>query len=427
MDLARQLFYLPDAVLVIDPETAAIIDANERACEDMRVSRAELTAMTVVQIQEDVEDLEHWRSLLDTVRRQPGYLFTGHHRRPDNSLYPVEVSSNLLVNSGREYLISVARDISSRFDGMNRRRSYEAEEWQGLHDIAEGVWEWELATGMLYFSKGLKRLLGYGPEEMRPCMESWKDIIHPEDTPRVLRVLDEHLRGVRHLYEAEYRLRNRNGHYLWIRDRGQVRIRSSDQQPLQMVGLVNNITDLKLMEQELQRQADFDVLTGLMNRRRGEACVEHQLALMRRQGGQLGLCVIDLDDFKQINDMHGHLAGDQALRRVADYIVNFVRRSDLLFRWGGEEFVLACPDTGIEGMQELVTKLCRGIACLTFEGRLAGYRLTISAGVAVFPDHAEDLVNLTARADSALYQAKQQGKNRMVLHEAPLSGTQSAV
>lgn len=426
MDLVRPLFYLPDAVFAIDPKTAAIIDVNERACADMQASRDELTAMTVLQIQDDVADLAHWQLLVSAMRKKPNYLFIGHHRRLDGSQYPVEVNSTLVRVGERELLISVVRDLSSRVENMNRAAS-ENEHWQGLHDIADGVWEWDLETDALYFSPGLKRLLGYGPDEMRPCLDTWKDNIHPEDAPLVLSILDEYLKGLRHLYEAEYRLRNRNGHYLWIRDRGQVRERSDEGRPLRAVGMVNNITDLKLVEQELQQRADFDALTGLFNRRRGEVLAEQQLALMQRQRGKLGLCLIDLDDFKQINDIYGHLAGDQALRRVARYIADFVRRSDLVFRWGGEEFVLVCPDTDAQGMRELTAKLCRGIECLAFEGELSRHSITVSMGVAVYPDHATDLINLTARADSALYTAKHQGKNRVVFHDHELDGLACSV
>ncbi|GAA0786368.1 sensor domain-containing diguanylate cyclase [Marinobacterium sediminicola] len=421
MDIVRPLFFLPDAVFAIDPKTAAIIDANKRACSDMRASLTELTQMTVLQVQDDVSDLNHWHALVESMRAQPNYLFIGHHRRPDGSVYPVEVNSTLIAIGDEELLISVARDISSRVEHMNRV-SGESDSWHGLHDIADGVWEWDIGSQSLYFSPSLKRLLGYGPDEMRPCLETWKDNIHPEDAPLVLSMLDEHLKGLRHLFEAEYRLRNRNGHYLWIRDRGQVRERSDEGLPLRAVGMVNNITDLKLVEQELQQQADYDELTGLFNRRRGEVLAEQQLALMQRQRRNLGLCLIDVDDFKQINDVYGHLAGDQVLRRLAEYISNFVRRSDLLFRWGGEEFVLVCPDTDASGMRELINKLCRGIECLSIDGELAGRSITVSAGIAVFPGHATDLINLTARADSALYSAKRQGKNRVILFDYELEG-----
>jgi len=422
MDLARELFYLPDAVFVVEPQTAAILDVNDQACRDMRATRAELLAMNVLQIQDDVHDAGHWQTLVEVMRREKRYLFIGHHRRPDGSLYPVEVHTSLMTVGCDEYLISVARDISTRSERMGQLGDCECEEWRGLHDIADGVWEWDLQANSLYFSPGLKRLLGYGPDEMKPCLETWKDNIHPEDAPLVLSILDEHLKGLRHLYEAEYRLRNRNGHYLWIRDRGQVRDRSPEGEPLRAVGMACNITDLKLIEQELQQQADFDVLTGLLNRRRGEVLAEQQLALMQRQGGRLGFCLIDIDDFKQINDIYGHLAGDHALCRVAEFISGFVRRSDLLFRWGGEEFVLVCPDTDARGMQELISKLCRAIQCLRFEGELSGQQLTISAGISIYPEHATDLMNLIARADSALYTAKHQGKNRVVLYDHDLEG-----
>lgn len=427
MELANELNNLPDAVFIIEPATARIIDVNVQACRDMHACRENLLGKTVIQLQDDVHDPAHWHSLVEVMRRERSYLFIGHHRRLDGTRYPVEVHTAFIEHEGRELLCSVARDISTRVEIMNRFADCECEEWQGLHDIADGVWEWNLKANTLYFSPALKRMLGYGPDEMEPRLETWKDNIHPEDAPLVLSILDEHLKGLRHLYEAEYRLRNRNGHYVWIRDRGQVRERDESGTPLRAVGLVNNITDLKLIEQDLQQQADYDVLTGLLNRRRGELLAEEKLALMHRQGCQLGVCLIDIDDFKQINDIYGHLAGDQALKRVAGFIRDFVRRSDLLFRWGGEEFVLICPDTDKEGMRELLSKLCRAIECMRLDGDMREHTVTISAGVSVYPDHSADLLNLIARADSALYTAKQQGKNRVVLHEHEVEGPACSV
>jgi diguanylate cyclase (GGDEF)-like protein len=186
-----------------------------------------------------------------------------------------------------------------------------------------------------------------------------------------------------------------------------------------MIGMLFNLTDLKMQELELQNQADHDVLTGLLNRRRGEDLAEQQIALMRRQRRPLGVALIDLDDFKQVNDLHGHLAGDQVLQQVAACIDGLTRRSDVLFRWGGEEFVLVCPDTDTEGMKNLAQKICHGIARLALPGELKSLYLTASIGISLYPRDGTSLVDLVARADSALYAAKHGGKNQVVLYDDP--------
>ncbi|MBR9828408.1 MAG: diguanylate cyclase [Oceanospirillales bacterium] len=414
MDLEQLVTQLPDALYVIDPETAAIIDCNQLAYASLGLTPGQLLSMSVLDLQQDVGDLAHWRSIADTIREQQPYLFIGHHRRADGSHFPVEVCTRVQWHEGRELFVSIVRDISTRIEQVTACCEESAEHWFGLHDTADGCWSWHPGNNALYFSPNLKRLLGYGPDEMEPRLETWKDNIHAEDAPLVLSVLDEHLRGTRHLFEAEYRLRNRNGHYVWIRDRGQVRERDTEGNPLRVVGLVHNITDLKLQELDLQRKADFDTLTGLFNRRRGEVLAEQMLSLMQRQQRPLGFALLDIDDFKRINDLHGHLAGDAVLKRVAQYIAEFVRRSDLVFRWGGEEFVLLCPDTSTSGMEILMHKLRTGIEYLRFDDELRGLKVTASIGVSHYPDDASELVNLMARADSALYAAKHKGKNQVI-------------
>ena len=106
--------------------------------------------------------------------------------------------------------------------------------------------------------------------------------------------------------------------------------------------MVHNTTEHKQLEVELQRLASHDSLTGLLNRRESEVIVPTQLRLCRRLGLGMGLAMIDVDHFKRINDVHGHLAGDEVLRGVATLIAGSIRNADHLFRWGGEEFLLVC-------------------------------------------------------------------------------------
>lgn len=419
MDLVRLYEHLPDAVYIVDSETAAIVGCNRAAWADLGYSREQVLGHSVLTLQRDVTGMDQWRKIVESARQRGSYVFIGHHLRADGSELPVEIHVSIDREDGRELFISVARNISNRMQQFCLVQQAPQNVWQGLHDMADGVWDWQVDTGHLYFSPNLKRLLGYGPDEMEPRLESWKDNIHPEDAPLVLSVLEEHLQGRRHLFEAEYRLKNRNGHYLWVRDRGQVRERDPQGGAQRMIGMLFNLTDLKMQELELQNQADHDVLTGLLNRRRGEDLAEQQIALMRRQRRPLGVALIDLDDFKQVNDLHGHLAGDQVLQQVAACIDGLTRRSDVLFRWGGEEFVLVCPDTDTEGMKNLAQKICHGIARLALPGELKSLYLTASIGISLYPRDGTSLVDLVARADSALYAAKHGGKNQVVLYDDP--------
>lgn len=163
----------------------------------------------------------------------------------------------------------------------------------------------------------------------------------------------------------------------------------------------------------VERQALVDGLTGLANRRECDASVVRELARASRHELQLALVVVDLDDFKNVNDVHGHPAGDAVLREVAAVLRETVRDSDLAGRWGGEEFVLILPRTDAAGAKQLAERVRAALeerTILSPDG--VPLRVTASFGVAVFPD-AAGRTELVHAADAALYEAKRAGKNRV--------------
>ncbi len=255
-------------------------------------------------------------------------------------------------------------------------------------------------------------MLGYGPDEMSPKVETWSRNIHPEDRDQVMFLLEEHLKGRRLRYEAEYRLCNRNGHYLWVQDRGKVCERDGEGNPTRMVGMVQNITERKLLEAKLERLAHVDELTQLPNRRAAMLQLEKLLALSERTGHPLCLGIIDIDHFKTVNDQHGHAKGDQVLERVARTLQDALRRSDQIFRWGGEEFLLILPDTDPSEGECLAARLHQQLAALDWPGDLGIAPVTMSIGIVCHASARGQTERLLSQADAALYRAKALGRNR---------------
>ncbi|ATJ83128.1 diguanylate cyclase [Halomonas beimenensis] len=159
-----------------------------------------------------------------------------------------------------------------------------------------------------------------------------------------------------------------------------------------------------------------DELTGLANRRRLWDRAQQQLALNRRDEGELSLLLADLDHFKHVNDRFGHPTGDAVLQAFSRELARLSRESDLVARLGGEEFAVLMPNTGIEGARRLGERLREATASLALPDRAQGHRLTISLGLAATHAGQEDLDQLYSRADTALYQAKQKGRNRLEIH-----------
>ena len=161
----------------------------------------------------------------------------------------------------------------------------------------------------------------------------------------------------------------------------------------------------------LADSARTDALTGLRNRRAFEETLQVELERAARSGDPVALLLADLDHFKAINDEFGHPAGDEVLRAVARALEGCVRRVDVAFRIGGEEFAVIAPGTDAASAHLLAERVRLGVA-EAFESAPAN--VTVSLGVAVYPEHGPDAVSVFAQADAACYQAKARGRNRSV-------------
>ncbi|MEQ5876246.1 sensor domain-containing diguanylate cyclase [Pseudoalteromonas sp. NFXS39] len=177
-----------------------------------------------------------------------------------------------------------------------------------------------------------------------------------------------------------------------------------------------NITERKLAEQQVRELARIDGLTQVANRRHFDDFYSQEWSRCARLKHPLSIAMVDLDNFKSLNDNLGHLVGDNCLKEVAKLLSEFTRRpSDLCARYGGEEFVLVLGNTQSHNAQLLVTRFMTKLATLKL-AELAGYPLTVSVGLAtLYPSSCDDAMLLIEMADSALYQAKEAGRNQLVV------------
>ena len=175
--------------------------------------------------------------------------------------------------------------------------------------------------------------------------------------------------------------------------------------------------DLGQAHEEINRLATIDGLTGLINHRTFQHGFEMMLARETRRSGSLSLLLCDIDHFKKINDSHGHPFGDKVLKAVADILRRAVRNVDLAARYGGEEFVLVLEGSDELGGLQMAERIRQEIENMVFHNENGPVRVTLSLGLAVYPDHGADKERLISRADQALYRAKKQGRNRVVVWE----------
>ncbi|MDO5611021.1 MAG: GGDEF domain-containing protein [Pseudomonadota bacterium] len=176
---------------------------------------------------------------------------------------------------------------------------------------------------------------------------------------------------------------------------------------------ISNTSPEAQYHEEIHQLAVQDPLTGLSNRRHFIDVVEHAIARAARHAQPLAFCIIDIDHFKSINDVHGHLEGDRVLRDVADTLRSLLRANDILGRIGGEEFGLLLPETGPEAALEIAERLRVAVQQAACEAGSSALGVTISIGMATLGGDMQTRSSLMASADAALYRAKAAGRNRV--------------
>jgi diguanylate cyclase (GGDEF)-like protein len=172
-----------------------------------------------------------------------------------------------------------------------------------------------------------------------------------------------------------------------------------------------------LIYQQLQQQATMDSLTGLYNRGYLQRRLREEIQRAKRYKSTVSLLMIDADNFKQINDNHGHPAGDFVLKSLAALLRDQMRDTDLVARYGGEEFAALLPHADVEAAQRAGERVCEAVRRLPVIYRRHRLKLSVSVGVASFPHHAQSGDPLVQKADQALYQAKGLGKDRVCVAE----------
>jgi len=346
---------------------------------------------------------------------------------------PYEIVHRLLFADGRikyvrergeTYYDEAGAPLLSRGTVQDITKIREAEEalraseerWKfALEGAGDGVWDWNLQTGELFLSQQEMTVLGYdGEPATNTHIDRWVERQHPQDRSIRQRALERYLAGETPFYICEFRTQARDGDWKWVLARGILVSRDADGKPLRMIGTHSDITERKKMEADLMELATTDPLTGVANRRHFLEQVEMELSRFKRLGTPAALLMLDIDLFKRVNDVYGHAAGDAVLIHFSRQACMRLRHTDLFGRLGGEEFAVLLPGTDIEGAQEFAEQIRQNVADNSVESEKGPITITVSIGVAEFSSSDEAPDSILARADAALYRAKQDGRNRCV-------------
>jgi len=270
-----------------------------------------------------------------------------------------------------------------------------------------------------YISPAVDLLTGYKPSET--MRRGFAEVIHSLDLPRMVALIHT-LQKDAETGTIEYRVKRRNGEYIWVE--GSLRsLRDSNTNICTgILQIVRDISGRKLAQQQLaeayravEAMAITDALTGLANRRRFDQCLSNEWRRCMRERKPLSLLLIDADLFKAYNDAYGHLRGDNCLKQIAEAIQDVVSRpGDLVARFGGEEFAVILPNTSAAGAFQLAQDICAIMRSrqLPHSGNPCGV-VTISIGCGTLvPELGQHALTLIDCADQALYQAKRSGRDR---------------
>jgi diguanylate cyclase (GGDEF)-like protein/PAS domain S-box-containing protein len=269
--------------------------------------------------------------------------------------------------------------------------------------------------GAKSWSEEFCRILGYAPDEVDPDFNLFMHHIHPEDEPDFQKNFEAAQYSGQD-FTTELRIRTVQGeekHVSLVCGFDLL----EDGSLFRLHGAMADVTDRRLAEMRLEKLANTDELTGLPNRRHFLERVRAEMVRSRRFGKSLCVAMIDIDDFKKVNDTYGHGVGDLALQHVARTVMDLRRAVDVVGRLGGEEFCILFPEARLEDGVAAAQRVLRGLADSVLEHDGLRLRLTVSIGLAEYAE-GESLDELLKRSDEALYEAKRSGKNRVCTRAA---------
>lgn len=342
---------------------------------------------------------------------------------------------------GSDRVLVIAHDITELklayqiIEEKEKRYSY------AMDAANEGIWDWDIEHNVVRHNMKWCQLLQLDDTLLTHDMAVLGKLIHADDIASMMSALNTALEGTGY-YSSEHRMVRPDDSEIWVHDRGRVVEQNAEGKPLRMVGSITDITSRKVFErrlaetnrrierskeqlegqvfertaalarlnQELEELAKRDMLTGVGNRLRLDDWLVAQ-----PEGNACVLVMLDVDHFKQVNDRYGHKVGDEVLQSIAQSLVLSVRRDDLVIRWGGEEFLIVLSPTDINQAVLIAENLRLRVSGLN--ALPDGSKVTVSLGVA--GGLCREFDRVLVEADSAMYVAKQAGRNRVMA--APLA------
>jgi diguanylate cyclase (GGDEF)-like protein/PAS domain S-box-containing protein len=321
--------------------------------------------------------------------------------------------------------LALQEERECRQSAESALRESEARWCFAIEGSGDGLWDWDVASGFVFYSAHWKQMLGFDDADIAPHIEEWKRLVHPDDKEMVMGAVQRYFDGKSQELMIEYRIACKDGSWKWILSRGMAFKRDANGKVARLIGTNCDISMRKQADMQIEYLAFYDQLTALPNRRLLFDRLVQMLATSIRDMEYGALIFIDLDDFKTLNDTWGHSMGDAMLVQVARRLAVNLRANDTVARLGGDEFVVTIKGLGTERANAAAeaAAVCEKLLSTISEPCMLGeneYRGSASIGVTLFgPEQiAPDI--LMGQADSAMYLAKSDGRATYRFFDAQL-------
>lgn len=327
----------------------------------------------------------------------------------------------IVYEDGKPVLCSVIVDITSaKLLEQQLKKSEERHEII-IKQTQNIIVEWDIEKDQMNISPNWYNKFGYDPITENATKNIIKSVdIYQDDMDKFISLIKLTSEGSEY-EEREIRLRIRDTTYAWFSIKATT-LFDDNGMPYKVVGSLTDIDDVKREAEKLKEKAEKDPLTDLYNKKASQSLIEDYITLDKKRKG--ALMIIDIDDFKGINDNLGHLYGDAVLSEIANDLINLFRASDIVGRIGGDEFIVFMKD--VSEIRDIINKADELVKAFerSFVGSGNNYKISLSVGIARFPQDGLDYMQLFRHADIALYSAKGKGKNRYTLYDKRIDKAQ---
>lgn len=395
-----------DAIAIFELKSGRILEANRALTETLGYSRDELLTMTVHDLLDPV-DLARFPLRARDLHGGETVRMTRLALTRTGSSVSVEAATKM-IDETRIQLI--ARDVTQWRLAKEQLRESEERYALAVRGANDGLWDWNLRTGQMYFSPRWKQMLGFDDADIGSSPDEWFGRVHHEDAHPVRIALHDHLDGDAEHFVAEHRVRRKDGSWAWVLARG-FAVRDESGKASRMAGSQTEITEQKNFEAQLYHSAFHDSLTGLPNRASVIRWLQDSLKLPK--SNDFAVLFFDLDRFKVINDSLGHALGDRILTIIAQRLQDALPDGARVARIGGDEFIVMLMDIPQNGKAEALAR--RIIEAVRKPIFVESRELVLSCSVGITKRSSNDYETpeeLIRDADLAMYAAKAAGRDR---------------